>query len=209
MKKKIYAALFFTIIFSVLFAAGLAMAAQMQDNSGYGCMNTPEGMMNCGVCGCTKVSGGAAGCMKMPGGCRCNMGMPGGMGMMGAGRMGGMMGMGGMKMMGRRMEVMSAIGVAAGPAISPFGSTMAKEIMQDPEVKQFLDKTKNLRLELVQKRFNYYEALRNPATKPEQIIAMRKELRRLQKEIWDKSPFKAGGLCGPRGAGWDTGAGSQ
>ncbi|MDA8155944.1 MAG: hypothetical protein M0Z52_05765 [Actinomycetota bacterium] len=198
-KKEIYAALFFTIILSGLFAAGLAMAAQMQDNSGYGCMNTPEGMMNCGVCGCTKVPGGAAGCMNMPGG----------MGMMGAGSMGGMMGMGGMKMMDRRMEVMSAIGVAAGPAISPFGSTMAKDIMQDPEIKQFLDSTKKLRLELVQKRFSYYEALRNPATKPEQIITMRKELRRLQKEIWDKSPFKAGGLCGPREAGWDTGDDSR
>ena len=213
MLKKGYL-VFSALIFSVLFACGPALAADTQGqtpgpggmnmSSGYGCMNAASGGMDMDVpsCGCMNAPSAGmgygcgagcgmmgagqsgSGCGRMKGMMGCRMEMP----QMG-GRMGMMGEMGGMRMMRERAEIMSAMGITAGPAITPFASPMAKEIMQDPEVKQFLDQTKDLRMELVRKRFDYYEALRDPSTKPEEIIAMRKELRRLQKDIHDKAPF--------------------
>ncbi len=66
---------------------------------------------------------------------------------------------------------------------------------------KFLRDTRELRKELNEKRFEYFEALRNPETKPETITKLQKEIWDLQQKIYEKAPRTAyrGGF-GPYGA---------
>ncbi len=65
---------------------------------------------------------------------------------------------------------------------------------------KFLEETKDLRKQLNDKRFEYFEALRNPETKPETITKLQKEIWDLQQKIYEKAPRTAyrGGF-GPYG----------
>lgn len=64
---------------------------------------------------------------------------------------------------------------------------------------KFLDETRELRKQLHDKRFEYHEAIRNPETTTETLIAIEKEIRELKEEIYEKSPRR--GLRGSGGYG--------
>ena len=90
-----------------------------------------------------------------------------GQGMMGQGRM-GRHGMTGQGMMGYGMDPGMMWGYKA------------------ETYKKFLNDTAALRKELHNKKFEYFEALRNPKTKPETITKFEKEIRALQDKIYKK-----------------------
>lgn len=52
---------------------------------------------------------------------------------------------------------------------------------------RFLDDTADLRKELHSKRFDYFEAIRNPETKRETIIKLEREIQELQRKIYEKA----------------------
>jgi len=52
---------------------------------------------------------------------------------------------------------------------------------------KFLDETVDLRRQLNSKTFEYYEALRDPKTKTEDIVELQKEIQELQRKIYEKA----------------------
>ncbi len=89
--------------------------------------------------------------------------------MMGPGMMGGMMGPG---MMGGMM--------------GPRGYGMQGS---DPEAYQkYLNNTTELRKKLHDKKFEYFEAMRNPETKRETLMKLEKEILDAQWELYEKAP---------------------
>jgi len=58
-----------------------------------------------------------------------------------------------------------------------------------PECQKFYDETHNLRKELVDKRFEYFELLRNPKTTGETAAKLEKEINELQDKIYDQAPL--------------------
>ncbi|MBE0426805.1 MAG: hypothetical protein IBX72_09180 [Nitrospirae bacterium] len=107
---------------------------------------------------------------------------PGGGGM-GPGMMGGGYGMG-PGMMGR--------GYGMGPGMG--GGMMGPGMMghgyygQSEACQKFFDETAGLRKELHNKRYDYFEAIRNPKTTPESVTKLEKEIRDLQENIYSKAP---------------------
>jgi len=65
---------------------------------------------------------------------------------------------------------------------------------QSEECQKFLDDTAKLRKELHSKRFDYFEAYRNPDTKPETLAKLDRDIRDLQEKIDEKAPEE--------GCGW-------
>lgn len=53
---------------------------------------------------------------------------------------------------------------------------------------KFLNETAVLRKELHNKRYEYFESLRNPKAKPEDIAKQEKDIRDLQEKIYAKNP---------------------
>ena len=53
---------------------------------------------------------------------------------------------------------------------------------------KFLNDTTKLRKELYDKRFEYFEAMRNPHTKQETIAKLEKEIQELQEKIYENAP---------------------
>ncbi len=102
--------------------------------------------------------------------CGQYLGPRGGYGM-GPGMMGG--GMMGRSMMGGGMM---------GPGM------MGPGYYQSEECQKFLDETSGLRKELYNKRYEYFEAYRNPKTSPETIVKLEKEIRDIQEKINAKAP---------------------
>jgi hypothetical protein len=142
------------------------MGPGMMGYGGYGMMN--PGMM-----------GGHMGGMMAPG-------MMGGYGMHPCMMGGGMMGshMGGYGMMGPGM--MGHMGGMMGG----YGKGYDPEAYQkyQKEYQKYMDDTAGLRKKLHNKKFEYYEASRNPETKRETILKLEKELRDLQWELYEKAP---------------------
>jgi len=64
---------------------------------------------------------------------------------------------------------------------------------QSEACQKFLDENAGLRKELNNKRFEYFEAVRNPKTTPDAAAKLEKELRELQEKIYAKAP---------QGCGW-------
>lgn len=56
------------------------------------------------------------------------------------------------------------------------------------DYQKFLDETLALRKQLHEKRFEYYEALRNPDTKMETLAKLEKEMAELEDKIYEKTP---------------------
>jgi len=56
----------------------------------------------------------------------------------------------------------------------------------NPDMKKFLDDTVDLRRQIHAKMFDYMEASRNPDTSKEDLKKLAKELRDLQKKLWEK-----------------------
>ena len=101
---------------------------------------------------------------------------------MGYGMMGGSMGPG---MMGYGM----------GPGMMGGGYGPGRSYATNAYDRKFLDETKNLRKQLNGKRFEYFEALRNPKTTPDTIAKLEKEITELQKNIYakaSKTSYKSG-----------------
>jgi hypothetical protein len=65
---------------------------------------------------------------------------------------------------------------------------------QSEECQKFLDDTAKLRRELHSKRFEYFEAYRNPDTKPDTLAKLDREIRALREKIYEKAP--------EQGCGW-------
>jgi mono/diheme cytochrome c family protein len=59
-----------------------------------------------------------------------------------------------------------------------------------PECQKFYDETLDLRKELNNKRFEYFEALRNPKTTGEDVAKLEREMNGLQNKIYSKAPFE-------------------
>ncbi len=112
-----------------------------------------------------------------------------GYGMMGCTAPGMMMAPG---MMGMMHNMMMGGGYGMGYGMGPrmMGYGYSKEFQK------FLDETRQLRRLLNEKRFDYFEALRNPETKPETITKLRKEILDLKNKIYEKAPWKGFGGCG-------------
>jgi hypothetical protein len=69
------------------------------------------------------------------------------------------------------------------------GNGMMRGYYQSEECQKFLDETADLRKELYDKRFEYYEANRNPKTTVETLTKLEREIFDLQKKIYAKAPL--------------------
>jgi hypothetical protein len=120
----------------------------------------------------------------MGGGYGMGPGMMGGGYGMGPGMMGGGYGMGPGMMGG---------GYGMGPGMMGGGYGMGPGMMgyygQSPECQKFYDDTAQLRKELHDKRFEYFETVRNPKTTMETVTNLQKEMRELQEKIYSKAPL--------------------
>ena len=56
-----------------------------------------------------------------------------------------------------------------------------------PEVREFLDETRDLRKELHLKRFEYIEALRNPDTSKETLTKLRLDMKKPKIQLFGKT----------------------
>jgi hypothetical protein len=126
--------------------------------------NDRQGWNYCHYCG--QYLGQRGGYGMMGGGYDMGPGMMGGQGMMGGGYGMGPGMMGGQGMMGSGM-------------MGGYG--------QSEECQKFLDETSKERKELYNKRYEYFEAYRNPKTTPETIEKLEKEMQALQGEIYKKA----------------------
>lgn len=70
-----------------------------------------------------------------------------------------------------------------GPGYRGYGQGALTEACQ-----KFLDETAGLRKELHNKRYEYFEAMRNPNAKPEDIAKEEKQIHDLQVKIYAKNP---------------------
>jgi hypothetical protein len=59
---------------------------------------------------------------------------------------------------------------------------------QSEQCQKFMDETAGMRKDLHNKRYEYFEAVRNPKTTPETAAKLEKELRELQGKIYEKAP---------------------
>jgi len=64
---------------------------------------------------------------------------------------------------------------------------------QNEACQKFMEDSAGLRKDLHNKRFEYFEAIRNPKTTPETVAKLEKEIRDLQEKIYSKAP---------QGCGW-------
>ncbi|OGW36304.1 MAG: hypothetical protein A2Y97_09560 [Nitrospirae bacterium RBG_13_39_12] len=67
---------------------------------------------------------------------------------------------------------------------------------------KFLDETVDLRKELNNKRFEYFEAVRSTNTKPDIITSLEKDIRILREKLHEKAPSKAYRGAGGHGCRW-------
>ena len=59
---------------------------------------------------------------------------------------------------------------------------------QSEECQKFLDDSAGLRKELYNKRFEYFETMRNPQSTPESVEKLAKEISELQEKIYSDAP---------------------
>ncbi|MEN8265123.1 MAG: hypothetical protein ABFR82_16885 [Nitrospirota bacterium] len=65
--------------------------------------------------------------------------------------------------------------------------------------RRFLDETTDLRKEIHEKRFEYFEARRNPGTTTETLTTLEREIGELQEKLYAKAPRSAKGGFGGYG----------
>jgi hypothetical protein len=119
----------------------------------------------------------------------CPMGGPGMMGYGGYGMMGYGMGPGMMRgMMGPGMMGYGGYGMM-GPGMMGYGMGPGMMWGYDEDTYQkYMSETKDLRRKLHNKKFEYFEAVRNPDTKRESITELQQEIWDIQKKIYEKAP---------------------
>ncbi len=96
--------------------------------------------------------------------------------MMGGGMMNGGM-MGGGMMSGRSTWGMGCNGMMGGAMMSQ---------MSPGQQQEFMNQTVDLRKKMMEKRFAYMEAMRNPETTPQDLAKIEKEMLQLRTEMMDK-----------------------
>jgi hypothetical protein len=114
--------------------------------------------------------------------CGQNLGQ-GGYGMMGPGMMHGGYGMGPGMMGGGYGMGPGMMRGGMGPGMMGPGYYGQSEACQN-----FMNDTAEQRKELMNKRYDYFEAIRNPKTTPETAAELEKELREAQEKIYSKAP---------------------
>jgi hypothetical protein len=184
----------FKVMLIVVFVLALAVAAYAQDPGwgGYG----PGYGMGPGMMGGWGGYGGYGmghGMMGGWGGYGQGYGMgPGMMGGWGGYGQGYGMGpgmMGGWGGYGMGPGMMYGWGGGYGPG---YGRGPGYGYNQSEECQNFFDDTAKLRKELHSKRFEYFEAYRNPDTKPDTLAKLDREIRALQEKIYEKAPEGCG-----------------
>jgi hypothetical protein len=131
----------------------------------------------------TQYESGHYPCPQMMGG-----GMMGGYGM-GPGMMGGMMGpgmMGGYGMMGSGM--MGDYGMMGRMRGMMGAGSYGMQGLDPAAYQKYLNDTRELRKKLHDKKFDYFEAARNPDIKRESLMKLEKEILDLQWELYEKAP---------------------
>jgi hypothetical protein len=89
--------------------------------------------------------------------------------------------------------IMDSVGYGMVPGMSGGNynyQRVQRNIKQSEACKRFLDETADLRKELHDKRFAYFEAIRDPKTDPEDIKKLERKLQELQGEISLKRPIE-------------------
>ncbi len=108
--------------------------------------------------------------------------------MMGPGMMNGRMMNG--KMMGPGMMGMhhgkGMMGMGCNGMMGMMGGGMMMQKMSPEQRQQFMDQTTDLRRQMMEKRFSYMEAMRNPATTPQELAKIEKEMLELRSKMMDK-----------------------
>jgi hypothetical protein len=79
------------------------------------------------------------------------------------------------------------------------GHMMGKRDFQYGYDQKFLDETAELRKDLHNKRFEYFEMLRNQETSPEAGARLEKEINELQAKLYEKAPRTVYGMHGGYG----------
>jgi hypothetical protein len=125
-----------------------------------------------------RMMGGSQEQQYQQGGYGMGPGMMGGYGM-GPGMMGGY-GMGPGMMGGYGMGPGMMGGYGMGPGMMN---------VYNPQMKKFMDETKDLRRKLHMMKFEYSEALRDPKTTPETITKLQNEMRDLVIKLQQKAPI--------------------
>jgi hypothetical protein len=71
------------------------------------------------------------------------------------------------------------------------GGMMGQGMMNinHPRMQKFLDETKDLRRELLLKKFEYSEAMRDPETSPETLVKLLKEKKAIMLKLYEKAPI--------------------
>lgn len=162
------------VVLAVILLVGITVVYAQQYP---GAAGGQQGWQYCPYCGQPLGQGGYGMGPGMMGGYGMGPSMMGRGGMMGGYGMGpGMMGGYGMGhgMMG---------GYGMGPGMMGPGYYQQNEACQ-----KFLDETAGMRKDLHSKRYEYFEAVRNPKTTPETVANLEKELRDLQGKIYEKAP---------------------
>ena len=101
-----------------------------------------------------------------------------------------MMGYGGYGMMGPGMmgSGIASPGMMGRHGMMGYGKGHGKSGYNAEAYQKFLNETADLRKELHNKKFEYFEALRNPDAKREAILKIEKGIWDLQWKIYEKSP---------------------
>ena len=107
----------------------------------------------------------------------------GGYGMMGQGHMRGMMGSGYMRGMMGQGHMGGMMGGYGYRGSDPEGFKAYQE-----EYQKYLDETSALRKKLHNKKFEYFEAVRNPDTTRKSVLKLEKEMMDLQWKIYEQAP---------------------
>jgi hypothetical protein len=79
-----------------------------------------------------------------------------------------------------------------GPGYGYRGYGPRRGYIQSEECQKFLDDTSQTRKELHNKRYDYFEAVRNPKSTPETIAKLEREIRELQEKLYEKAPEGCG-----------------
>ena len=85
-------------------------------------------------------------------------------------------------------------GYGMGPGMMGHGYGMGPGMMgpgyyrQSQECQKFLDENAGLRKELHNKRYEYFETLRNPKSTPESVAKLERDIRELQEKTYSKAP---------------------
>jgi len=81
-----------------------------------------------------------------------------------------------------------AISYAQGPGMMGPGTMGPGYYQQNEACQKFFDETAGTRKDLHNKRYEYFEAIRNPKSPPESVAKLEKEVRELQEKIYSKAP---------------------